>query len=79
MRRSAVGRKAEKWLGHREWQEEVQKEVKGGREGEKGQEEQMLKDGGVLMVTGKLSGVVFMGGKWGSPSGIEGRKGSERL
>ena len=33
----------------------------GGREGEKGQEGQMLKDGGVLMMTGKLSGVMLMG------------------
>ena len=41
-------------MGHRKWQEEGQNEVEiGGREGEKGQEGQMLKDGGVWMVTGK--------------------------
>ena len=39
----------------------------------------MLKDGGVLMVTGKLSGVVLMIGKWERPSGFEGRVGKGRL
>ena len=30
--------------------------MEGGREGEKGHEGQILKDGGVLMMTGKLGG-----------------------
>ena len=38
-----------------------------------------MKDGGVLIVTGKLSGVVLMGGKWGRPSGFEGRVGKGKL
>ena len=39
----------------------------------------MLKDGGMWMVTGKLSGLVFIGGKWGRPNGFEGMEGNERL
>ena len=48
-----------------------QKEVEGGSEGEKGQEGQILKDGGVLMMTGKLGGVVLIGGKRGRSGGFE--------
>ena len=53
--------------------------MEGGGEGEKGQEGQMLKDGGVLMVMGKLSELVLMEGKRGRPSGFEGERGSGRL
>ena len=66
-------------MGHREWQEEGQKEVEGERDGGRGQEEQMLKDGGVGMVTGRLSGLVLIGGEWGRPNGFEGIEGNERL
>ena len=53
--------------------------MEGAREGEKGQDGQILKDGGVLMMTGKLGGVVLIGGKRGRSSGFEGKGWSGRL
>ena len=48
-------------------------EGRGGGEGEKGQEGQILKDGGVLMIMGELGGMVLVWGKRGRFRGFEGR------